>query len=75
MLALSSKAAIAAQPQQGARPGGMSARIQSGSGSAQKEVIGVVSGFAQVGEIEGVRWKGYPCKELHAAAFRIAKTP
>ena len=33
MLALSSKAAIAAQPQQGARPGGVRARIQSGSGS------------------------------------------
>ena len=29
----------------------------------------------QVGETEGVRWKGYPCKELHAAAFRVAKTP
>ena len=23
----------------------------------------------------GVRWKGYPSKELHAAAFRVAKTP
>ena len=31
--------------------------------------------LSQVGEIEGVRWKGYPCKELHAAAFRVAKTP
>ena len=29
----------------------------------------------QVGETEGVRWKGYPCKLLHAAAFRVAKTP
>ena len=24
---------------------------------------------------EGVRWKGYPSKLLHAAAFRVAKTP
>ena len=30
---------------------------------------------SQVGETEGVRWKGYPCTLLHAAAFRAAKTP
>ena len=28
-----------------------------------------------VGSTEGVRWKGYPSKELHAAALRVAKTP
>ena len=28
-----------------------------------------------VGSTEGVRWKGYPSKEMHAAAFRVAKTP
>ena len=28
-----------------------------------------------VGSTEGVRWKGYPSKLLHAAAFRVAKTP
>ena len=28
-----------------------------------------------VGSTEGVRWKGYPCTLLHAAAFRVAKTP
>ena len=33
------------------------------------------SASAQVGETEGVRWKGYPCTLLHAAAFRAAKTP
>ena len=27
------------------------------------------------GSTEGVRWKGYPSKLLHAAAFRVAKTP
>ena len=29
----------------------------------------------QVGATERVRWKGYPSKLLHAAAFRVAKTP
>ena len=28
-----------------------------------------------LGSTEGVRWKGYPSKLLHAAAFRVAKTP
>ena len=28
-----------------------------------------------VGSTEGVRWKCYPSKLLHAAAFRVAKTP
>ena len=27
------------------------------------------------GSTEGVRWKGYPSRQLHAAAFRVAKTP
>ena len=34
-----------------------------------------VSSRDQVGPTEGVRWKGYPCTLLHAAAFRVAKTP
>ena len=33
------------------------------------------SSAEQVGATEGVRWKGYPCTLLHAAAFRVAKTP
>ena len=31
--------------------------------------------LTQVGATEGVRWKGYPCTLLHAADFRVAKTP
>ena len=40
-----------------------------------QDAAGLATPTCHVGSTEGVRWKGYPSKLLHAAAFRVAKTP
>ena len=47
----------------------LKARVYGRAGRTQ------LSASCHVGSTEGVRWKGYKSKLLHAAAFRVAKTP
>ena len=68
-----SRSGFSMQPMKGAV---WTSRAPSGVRGARGTLVVILPRKTNhVGSTEGVRWKGYPSRQLHAAAFRVAWIP